>query len=229
MDKQYYLPNKDTDKLSWLANLNSKLGNYAAKYGITNDELADVGNIYDDFMYRLHAVEKVTSYSKFWTAYKNALRDGINPGATVQAPAPLDFGRPPVAAEPGGFTRIAAIVKKIKSLKTYSDADGQDLQIVGTTTPVDFSTLTPKVSIQAGNAGMPEIVWNKQGMDGVAIYKDSGNGSGFTLYDLDNHPNWTDKHTLPTTATLWKYKLIYRLDDEEVGQWSVVLSINVGG
>jgi hypothetical protein len=227
MQKQYYMPDKEADKLIWINNLNAKLPSYAAKYGITAAETHDIGTIHDDFSYRLNAANKIAAYSKQWTAYKNALRDGVPAGAEVQVPVAPDLGVAPPVAAPGGFTRAEAIVKKIKSNSAYSVADGQDLQIEGTEVIIDFTTLKPEVSIRNGNAGMPEILWNKQGMDGVAIYKDSGNG--FVLYDLDNHPHWQDKHPMPAAgqSAVWKYKLIYRHNDEEVGQWSTILSITV--
>ncbi|MCX7113490.1 MAG: hypothetical protein NTX45_26005 [Proteobacteria bacterium] len=33
----------------------------------------------------------------------------------------------------------------------------------------------------------------------------------------------------PGTGTVWNYKAIYRLHDEQVGQWSDVISVTVGG
>ena len=33
----------------------------------------------------------------------------------------------------------------------------------------------------------------------------------------------------PGTGTVWKYKAIYRLNDEQVGQWSDVASVSVMG
>ena len=32
----------------------------------------------------------------------------------------------------------------------------------------------------------------------------------------------------PASAALWKYKAIYRLRDEQVGNWSDVISVAVG-
>ena len=34
---------------------------------------------------------------------------------------------------------------------------------------------------------------------------------------------------LPATPTTWKYKAIYRVKDEQIGNWSDMVSIAVGG
>ncbi len=45
----------------------------------------------------------------------------------------------------------------------------------------------------------------------------------FRLFGQDNvaHP--------PTRARYWKYRAIYRLNNQQVGQWSAVTSISVMG
>ncbi|MEI6336175.1 MAG: hypothetical protein WCS87_16570 [Methylococcaceae bacterium] len=44
-------------------------------------------------------------------------------------------------------------------------------------------------------------------------------------------PNTTDNTLLPASGAtaIWKYKAIYRLHDEQVGQWSDMISVMVGG
>ncbi|MCX6840559.1 MAG: hypothetical protein NTX35_22475 [Verrucomicrobia bacterium] len=42
-------------------------------------------------------------------------------------------------------------------------------------------------------------------------------------------PGYTDTHPLPAAVTTWKCRAIYRVDDAQVGQWSAVVSIAVGG
>ena len=42
-------------------------------------------------------------------------------------------------------------------------------------------------------------------------------------------PGYTDTHPLPDAVTTWKCRAIYRVDDAQVGQWSAVVSIAVGG
>jgi len=45
----------------------------------------------------------------------------------------------------------------------------------------------------------------------------------------ENAKNYTDIALLPATLTIWKYKDIYRLNDQQGGLWSNEVSITVGG
>ena len=72
--------------------------------------------------------------------------------------------------------------------------------------------------------------WTKQGMDSLEIWVDRGNGA-FVFLTIDTVPDYLDTFALPApgTSALWKYKAIYRFNDEQVGQWSDVASISVMG
>jgi hypothetical protein len=67
-------------------------------------------------------------------------------------------------------------------------------------------------------------------MDGIEIFVDRGDGV-FVFLDMDTVPDYLDKSPLPASGTsvVWKYKAIYRLNDQQVGQWSAVASISVMG
>lgn len=225
-----YLPRTDEGKTPWVDNFNSKLQGYSAKYNISPTEISDVASIKEDWVYRMGAITKVQAYSQAITKWKNYLRDGAPEGAMVTMPQPPTFGEAPATpAASGGFKRIAAIIKKIKDNSQYSEADGKDLGIIGAEAPaVDMDTMKPEVQMKQGPGGKPKIVWTLGMMDGVAVYKDKGDGAGFQFYDFDNHPDYDDKAPLPATATTWRYKLIYRLNDEEVGQFSDVVTVHVG-
>jgi len=45
----------------------------------------------------------------------------------------------------------------------------------------------------------------------------------------DTTPNYTDSAPQPATQAIWKYKAIYRIDDQQAGQWSQEVSVVVGG
>jgi hypothetical protein len=77
----------------------------------------------------------------------------------------------------------------------------------------------------------PAIGWTKQGMDGVEIWVDHGDGKGFVFLAVDTVPDYTYTAAMPPAgqSALWKYKAIYLQDDDRVGQWSDVVSIPVAG
>ncbi|MCX6896405.1 MAG: hypothetical protein NTZ16_13090, partial [Verrucomicrobia bacterium] len=164
------------------------------------------------------------AYAQQWTAYKIAAKDGIGAslGASPAAPA---LGFAPTAVAPGIFTRVKTLVARIKLAPGYTDSIGQALRIIGAEQTVDFSTLKPILTVKI-DAGVVIVGWLKQGMDGVEIWVDRG--AGFAFLALDTVPDYTDTQPLPASG-LWKYKAIYRLNDERVGQWSDVISLPVAG
>jgi hypothetical protein len=73
--------------------------------------------------------------------------------------------------------------------------------------------------------GQVEIQWVKGDSDGVRIEVDRGT-STWTFLAVDTVPHYTD--TAPITAAAnWKYRAMYIIADEPVGQWSDVASIAV--
>jgi len=48
-------------------------------------------------------------------------------------------------------------------------------------------------------------------------------------FAFDTTPGYTDTCPPPATLVKWKYRAIYRVGDQQVGQWSNEMSITVGG
>ena len=133
----------------------------------------------------------------------------------------------PATVEADIFGRIAALVARIKNCPGFTEAIGQDLDIIGAEQTIDLASLKPalKLTLQAGR---PNVGWTKQGMDGVEIWVDRGTGT-FAFLAVDTVPDYLDTAPLPApgASAAWKYKAIYRLSDEPVGQWSDMASISV--
>ncbi|MBI3414312.1 MAG: hypothetical protein HY043_03165 [Verrucomicrobia bacterium] len=55
--------------------------------------------------------------------------------------------------------------------------------------------------------------------------------STFAFLAFDTEPDYLDTAPLPAPGAraVWKCKAIYRLHDEQVGQWSDVVSVSVMG
>ena len=70
----------------------------------------------------------------------------------------------------------------------------------------------------------------KDNASALEIWVDRTDGSNFVLLAINTEPNTTDTTPLPPagSSAVWKYKAIYRLHDEPVGQWSDVISVAVG-
>jgi len=94
----------------------------------------------------------------------------------------------------------------------------------------DAAAWKPVLGIKT-QAGRPTVTWAKGDADALEIWVDRGDDPGFVLLAIDLKPDYPDPFPLPPlgTSALWKYRAIYRLGDEQVGQWSDVISVTVGG
>jgi hypothetical protein len=179
------------------------------------------------FDYICDAKNQHAQTTENWTTYKNQARngDGIL-GAMPTTPA---LGAPPPMVPANIFGRASALAARIKKHPNYTDAMGQDLGIIGAEQTMDLAAMKPilKITLQAGR---PNVGWKKQGMDGLEISVDRGTGT-FAFLAFDTMPDYLDTAPLPAagTSAVWRYKAIYRLHDEEVGQWSDIATISVMG
>jgi hypothetical protein len=220
------MPKDDSGKLFWMSNFAAKLAALAATVGVSTAEAESAQADSDFFSYVCDARNQYTQKAQEWTAYKNALRNGESLGILPVAPT---LATAPAAVEPDIFGRLAALASRIKKHPGYTEAIGQNLGIIGPDQTFDPGTAKPvlKVTLEAGH---PNVGWKKQGMDGLEIWVDRGTGA-FAFLALDTVPDYLDTAPLPAagTSAVWKYKAIYRLNDEQVGEWSDVASISVMG
>ena len=142
--------------------------------------------------------------------------------------SPRDKPMPP-AVDPGVIPRLSAFAAHLKTLKNYTTAIGQDLWIVAASHVVDPSSWKPSLSIQI-KVAHPVILWTKGNASAIEIWVDRNDGNSFVFLTINTEPNTTDTTQLPAPGTIavWNYKAIYRLHDEQVGQWSDVVSVTVG-
>ena len=226
MPKSYYLPPEDAARCPWLNNFYTKLPTYAAAIGVTTTETVSVGADNLFWSYVCDARNQFNQFAKDWTAYKNAARNGPKLGAM---PTPPVLATLPAMVEPDIFGRITALVARIKAHPGYTEAIGHDLDIIGDEQTKDLKVVKPvlKLTLQAGH---PNVGWKKSGMGSLEIHVDRGNGV-FAYLATDTVPDYVDTAALPAagTSAVWKYKAMYRLNDEQVGEWSDVASISVMG
>ena len=144
-------------------------------------------------------------------------------------PVPPVLGVAPPAVAPGIFVRASSIGMRIKKHNLVTEADMQQLGLIGEEQTLDILNAVPEITVRPVGGGKPEIVWSRGSFDGVEIWVDRG--SGFAFLAIDSHPNYTDTSAMPApnASAVWKYKAIYILNDERVGNWSAVVSIHVGG
>ena len=175
MSKVFYLPQSESKKILWIENFANKLPNYATKYGISPDVVADVQLGAQNYVYWIGVAFQQGEYSKNLTSFKNDLANGTT--GTLTAPITPVLGPAPTLVPSGIFKRTSIVVDTIKKSLFYVQNDGLDLGIEGALIPArDMSTLKPVISARIVTDGRPEIVWTKGSTDGIEIQVDKGNG-----------------------------------------------------
>jgi hypothetical protein len=227
MAKQYFLPPGEARRRAWLNNFSGKMPTYAPVVGVTPDEVKQLAA--DDlfFNYVCDAHSQHTKTTRDWTAFKHQAAHGY---ALGDVPVTPDPGTPPPVVPPDIFGRACTLALRIKNHPNYTEAIGQDLGIIGPEVIIDPSSMKPVLYLSL-NAGHPHIGWAKQGMDSLELWRDCGDGKGFVQLNITTNTDYADNSPMPApgVSAVWKYKAIYRLNDQQVGQWSDVATIGVIG
>ncbi len=136
----------------------------------------------------------------------------------------------PIVPLANGWKFTASLVNRVKGHATYTEADGQDLGIIGAAEQAaDPETTQPEIKLVRVAGGHIEVQWKKSGFTGVRIEVDRGSGQ-WAFLAIDTIPHYTDTLALaPGTTALWKYRAIYLDGDEPFGQWSATATIAVQG
>lgn len=229
MPKTYYLPTDDSGKAELLELIASQLPAYAEELGLTPADVSEVKADAEAFRFTLAVLNQIQNNSKQWTAHKNLLRDSDTGGPVPPFPPLMELSAKAPAAVPKGIIpRLTRLVARIKSSRNYTNAIGQALGLVGSIKSIDPSSWKPELTATL-EANHPHIGWIKGDADSLEIMVDRGDDKGFVPLTITTSTRYTDTSPIPTRAAIWHYKGVYRLKDEQVGQWSNVQSIAVGG
>ena len=229
MPTKSYLPNRDQELFPWLQNFVTKLPNYVAKYNLNPTVVQEVTAGTDVYGKMLGAIDLFNNFKQSIVAFKNHYRDGLPNDPTPQLPIVPPMPYIDLSAKPGIIAKVRSLVTTIKGSTLATEADQRDLGILGADIPPPTHVdTTCTITVRKGQGGQPEIVWTKSGFDGIEIQKKDAAGN-WALLALDTQPNYTDTTALPPTGqpALWAYRAIYRLKDEQIGQWSDPVSITV--
>ena len=226
MPKNYYLPYDDGGRAALLEHLAAHLPLYAKALELSEKDIEQLKADATAFRFILLNLEDAQASAKHWTAYKNLQRDGGDGDTAYPAAAGL---RSPVPTVPHGIIpRLIGLVGRVKSARQYTDGIGQELHIVGTE-QIDESDRTKPALEIATRAGHPQILWSKGEADALEVWVDRNDDKGFNLFTIASATRIPDNTPLPADGATWKYKAIYRVKDEQIGDWSAVYSIAVGG
>lgn len=229
MPTDWYFPRSKDGRLDFLKSLCNNLpGALATKYGITNTQIKDI----QDSVIFLEYLDKTVELSKkFGPSLTECYQEfgygtsGVLSGVPVfVAPTPL----PIVVPASGIFNRVIALVRTIKAHPSYTSTDGKDLGIelvdVAVMKEEELQPLL-KVQVVGSNVQVSAVKGDTQGFE---VWCNKGTDT-FVFVGFATSAKFKDPSPMPAQATIWKYKGIYHLHNEQVGQWSQEVSVHVGG
>lgn len=223
-----YLPGSDSDRVLWLNQFAVKLATYQTTLSISTAELQSVQKDASMFGYIMGLQDLAKQTMQNITAYKNLIKKNVANQTNNALPQMPATPTAPAAVNPGILDRISNLVQRIKHHTNYTDAIGQDLNIIAPVSIVNINTLEPDIKIQL-EGGRPVLKWKKGETDALDLYVDRGDGVGFIKIERIMQPVFVDTSPLTGTTVLaeWKYKGIYIIADTQVGLMSPVVSVVV--
>ncbi len=224
-----FIDNNDLAFSKQLKNFASKLVTYKTVLGITDAELVEAAADALFYDYVLQTDMEVETFAHNYKNYKNTARYGSKNTTTLGAlPTLTAFVAPPTTVGGNIQSRFSQKAAKAKTSPNYTEAIGKDLDIEAAATTFNPTAGKPTFTLNL-NANHPEIHFIKGKYNGVAIYKDAGDGYHFI--DKAFYAVYIDKSALPAAgkSAIWKYKLIYLYHDAETGSMSDEASIAMVG
>ncbi|MEO7341727.1 MAG: hypothetical protein ABI073_12680 [Luteolibacter sp.] len=230
MAKTDYLDQTDSGFSAQLKTCKDSLPAYSAVLGLSAAKVASQADDADYFAFLIASQTVVQNSARQYAVWKNLVRSGGTLPPTG-APVPPSMPEAVTAVAPGIEARFRALVREIKSSSGYNAAIGIALGIEGSNKAApDLGTIAPKLTATL-IGGQIDINWGWQGhsasLDMIEIHVNRG--GGYSLLTYDTTPGYTDTSPLPAAPVKWTYKAIYRVGDQQTGQWSAEVSITVGG
>jgi hypothetical protein len=235
MKRNTYFPTRAADQITWLVNFANKLPGYAATVGLTPAQSAAA---VADALWLVYVLQSWLGAAR---AFALACTDAATEAQTGDGSAlmVLPVFTPPalpagvVAVNTGALDRILSVASDIKGHSGFTEAIGTDLGVIGPEKGApDFATLAPAFKVTRTPAGV-NVGWgwggNAEFLDMIELQVDRGDGQGWVMLAYDTTPGYTDTFAQPSALTKWKYRGIYRVGDQRVGQWSAEQTVTVGG
>ncbi len=234
MKRQVYYPSRTANQIPFLENFIAKAAGYQAV--LTSITVLQMAGGIADAKWLVYILSKwlpaVRAFAPSCTAAANAAMNGTGEDpqvlTTFAAPA-LPAGT--VAVKPGALDRLFQLIADIKNSDGYTEVIGKDLGIVGAEkTGPDLATIQPKITAKI-EGNVVAIGWSWEGfsehLDLLELQVDRG--QGWVNLASDTTPGYTDTTPFPAALTKWKYRAIFHVDDAQVGIWSQVVEVIVGG
>jgi len=232
MKRNPFWPARVADQVTLLVKFINKLSGWAATLGLTP---AQTSAAIADATWLVFVLQSwLPAVRSFALAATDAAAEAqTGDGSAVQVLPVLVVPAGGTPVNTGALTRLFAVIQTIKGSNAFTETIGEDLGILGTTqSGPDFTTLAPTFKLTVIPTGV-NVGWGFAGyaadLDMIELQVDRADGKGYVPLAFDTTPGYLDTCPRPATLTKWKYKGIYRVNDQQVGLWSNEVSITVGG
>ena len=200
MPKQYFMPRQNNAFLKWHDNLKANLS--ATTPGAT---AADV--------------TQVTADNADLHAKATAALNADNASTTAHALLSTSLANSQKNAR--------ALAQRIKKSAAYTKAVGDTLQLEGAEDSTDMTQAAPTLAATAKMGGVVEVAFNKLLAEGVHLYEERGDATGFSYLASETHSPYVDNRPLlvagkPETR---QYKAVFFSGKAEFGLESNVLVV----
>ena len=198
MATQPYYPSKEGDQIIWMENFKVKIEEHGPELGFDPAEISDLVDACD------------------------AIIDAINDAAQKKA----DAKQATEDKKAAKTTNLEIIRKEVGDLKRedgYTPGIGDDLKVIGEEQTIDQDNESPELETKKVPSGW-EISFNLQNFfDGVKIYRKRP-GEDFVFLATDTRNPYIDTDTQVDGT---QYYAFYLIGDDEVGQQSDIITIEV--
>jgi hypothetical protein len=202
MSKSSYIPNADGDFLIWHNHFTSHLVEQQAVLGLSNEEVALVAADNQKLNATFTAAAHAAAVSKQATSEKTLSKNGAE-------------------------TNSRAIARRIKAGANYSKSMGELLRIEGAEDTTDMSAMKPNLTAADSGGGKIQLAFTKYKTNGVNIYSKREGEDEFSFLARSTVSPYVDTRpgAAPGKAEVRKYKAVYVLGDDEVGQFSDQINV----
>lgn len=229
--KKSFVPQDKAALVAWFSNFSKKLAKYKSKYQITDDEVNDMVMASIALNYWSEVINLTQEYSRSLTAFRRELLYGVESGSVIiLSPIQPNLDAVPDAMPPNIVGRAAAIGKRIKAHKDFTEADGQDLGLFGE--EIVLSEGKPFFKIISSAGRHPELAWRKYNHVGIQVYARYEDTEQWHWIGTGISPNFVDECPLPPAgkSAVWHYRIIFvDKNMRQIGDFSDVVSVTVTG
>ena len=192
----------------------------------------DKGIAFLDFV--LDMQSKIQTGSSTFTSYKNLVLHGHGTDVLGALPALPVYPTTP-APPPVCDANVAGLLREIAQVCVNSGNLTEDiakaLGLFEDPAVVSLADGTPDLTLKSMSGGHPMLHTILNGYDAFEVWKDSGKGVGFIFHNVSTASDYSDQSALPALGVeeIWKYKIIFRYQNQQIGHWSTTISVAVKG